>query len=349
MPALALAAGLATALAPAGAAAQKTDIIILRNGDRITGEIKQLSHGLLEYSTDDVGRLKVEWIKLQRIASRMYFEVEVATGLKYFGQLDSTAADGEVVVALDAAADTLRIGDVVAITPIGGQLRNRLKAYLDIGFTLAKAQWATTLTGSGEVRYRGPAFGGGIAFSSYLQGQENTETAVRHSIQADGGYYLGPRDVLGALALVERNDELDLRLRVTAGGGFGRTLSRTNTREVAAFAGLVVSRERSRLEDATGSADTTTTSLEGYFRGSWAAFRYDQPKLDFETDLEVFPSFSDGGRVRTNLNLRVKYELFPDFNLGLSFFDAFDSKPAGQESGKNDFVTSFTVGWSYRR
>ncbi len=348
LPLLALLAGLATALGPAGAAAQKTDVIVLRNGDRITGEIKQLSHGLLEYSTDDVGRLKVEWIKLQRITSRMYFEVEVATGRKYFGQLDSAAADGQVVVALDPAADTLRIGDVVAITPIGGRLANRLKAYLDIGFTLAKAQWATTLTGSGEVRYRGPEFGTGFSFSSYLQGQENTETSVRHSFQVDGGHFLGTRDVLGALVLAERNDELGLELRVTAGGGFGRTLSRTNAREVSVFAGLVVSRERSTL-DGGGSADTTATSLEGYLRGSWAAFRYDQPKLDFDTDLEVFPSFADGGRVRVNLNLRVKYELFPDFNLGLNFFDAYDSSPGGEGPGKNDFVTSFTVGWSYRR
>ncbi|HJS46688.1 MAG TPA: hypothetical protein VJ773_01740, partial [Gemmatimonadales bacterium] len=186
----ALATGLAVALAPARAAAQKTDVIVIRNGDRITGEIKQLSHGLLEYSTDDVGRLQVEWIKLLRITSRKYFEVEVASGRKYFGQLDSAAAEGQVVVRLEPAADTLRIAEVVAITPIGGRLRNRLKAYLDVGFTLAKAQWATTLTASGEVRYRGPSFGGRFNFASYLQGQEDVETSVRHSFQVDGGYYL---------------------------------------------------------------------------------------------------------------------------------------------------------------
>ena len=34
--------------------AQKTDIVALKNGERITGEVKELKFGKLEYSTDDV-------------------------------------------------------------------------------------------------------------------------------------------------------------------------------------------------------------------------------------------------------------------------------------------------------
>jgi hypothetical protein len=34
--------------------AEKTDIVILRNGDKITGEINKLDRSLLEYSTDDM-------------------------------------------------------------------------------------------------------------------------------------------------------------------------------------------------------------------------------------------------------------------------------------------------------
>ncbi|HSE28020.1 MAG TPA: DUF481 domain-containing protein [Gemmatimonadales bacterium] len=349
LPLLALLAGLATALGPAVAAAQKTDVVVLRNGDKLTGEIKGLSRGLLDYSTDDVGRLKVEWIKLLRITSRMYYEVEVRHGRKYFGRLDPPAEDGKLVVALEPLADTLAIAEVVAITPIGARFVSRLKAYLDIGFTLAKAQWATTLNGAGEVRYRGPTVGAGFSFSSYVQSQEDVETTARHSIQLDVGRYLGSRDVLAAILLVERNDELDLELRLTGGGAFGRTLVRTNATEVSAFAGAVVSQERTTLTDPAGPSDTTTTSVEGYLRFSWSAFRYDQPKLDLSTIIEAFPSFAEGGGLRLNLGVRLKYELFTDFNVGLSFQDAYDGNPAGDAPGRNDFVTAFTVGWSYRR
>ena len=41
--------------------AQKDDTIRLDNGDRITGEIKKIDHGILEFKTDDIGTLNIEW------------------------------------------------------------------------------------------------------------------------------------------------------------------------------------------------------------------------------------------------------------------------------------------------
>jgi len=38
--------------APA-AAGKRTDVVTLRNGDRITGEVKRLDRGQLEFKTDD--------------------------------------------------------------------------------------------------------------------------------------------------------------------------------------------------------------------------------------------------------------------------------------------------------
>jgi hypothetical protein len=50
------AALLLVALFEAGAHAEpRTDVVTLRNGDRITGEIMRLDRGRLEFKTDDVG------------------------------------------------------------------------------------------------------------------------------------------------------------------------------------------------------------------------------------------------------------------------------------------------------
>ena len=69
------------------AVAQKTDVVVLINGDRITGEIKSLSRGQLDYKTDDAGRLKIEWDKILRVTSNRYYEVEMSSGVRYFGTL----------------------------------------------------------------------------------------------------------------------------------------------------------------------------------------------------------------------------------------------------------------------
>ena len=52
---------LAGLLHAGGVFAQKTDIVILENGDRITGEIKRLEAGLLNFSTDTMGTVNIEW------------------------------------------------------------------------------------------------------------------------------------------------------------------------------------------------------------------------------------------------------------------------------------------------
>jgi hypothetical protein len=52
--------GLSGFLAPVSLAAQKTDVVVIANGDVITGEIKGLSRGKLDYNTDDAGRLSIK-------------------------------------------------------------------------------------------------------------------------------------------------------------------------------------------------------------------------------------------------------------------------------------------------
>ena len=56
-------------LAASAAHAEKTDVVVLGNGDRFTGEIKGMSRGQLDFKTDDAGRLSIEWIKIARITS----------------------------------------------------------------------------------------------------------------------------------------------------------------------------------------------------------------------------------------------------------------------------------------
>src|SRR5262245_34391723 len=94
---LALAAALVIVL-PRAASAGKTGLVHLRNGDRMTGEVKGLSRGKLDYSTDDVGGLSIEWEKVARVRSPHVVEVEVASGFRYYGPLDSTDTDAFVVV-----------------------------------------------------------------------------------------------------------------------------------------------------------------------------------------------------------------------------------------------------------
>ena len=342
---LVMAVVLAIAGAPRGASAVKTDLVILRNHDRITGEVKGLSRGKLDYSTDDAGRLSIEWEKVARVRSPNVYEVEVASGVRHFGSLDSTDTDAFMVVR-SARPDTLRITDVVSISPLSAGFVQRLTAYLDVGFTLAKANQATTFNVDGQVDYRGPAIGAAFTYSSYAQGQEGTPTTTRGTIRQSLSWFLPERWTAGGLLQADWNDELNLDHRYTLGGAGGRVLAQSNRMELVTFAGLVGTREQ--YTASSGAASASATNLEGLLGATWSAFQFDTPKLDFSTTLSLYPSISDAGRVRGQLDLRVKYELFPDFNVGAQLTDTFDSRPP-EGASNNDYVTALTIGWSYRR
>ena len=80
---------------------------------------------------------------------------------------------------------------------------------------------------------------------------------------------------------------------------------------------------------------------------SFRAFRYDRPKLDASIASSVYPSFTVGGRVRWQNDIRLSYELVKDFMLTLTVFDAFDSKPQAVGAPKNDFGTTFAATWTF--
>lgn len=334
---------------PAVGHAAKTDVVTLRNGDRITGEVKGLSRGKLDYSTDDAGRLSIEWVKVMHIKSAHFFELEVASGAKYFGRLSDAGEDGTVVVE-DSQADSLTIPSVVRIAALDAGFLQRVRAYLDVGFTFAKANQATTFNLAGDVSYRGDKIGSKVSLDSYAQGQEASPTTTRNTAGLQVTRYLPNRWSAATLFGAEQNDELDLALRWTVVGAAGRVLSQSNSSELGVGGGLAVTTEEFTPTDAaSGAGDVTSTSLELAMFGLWDAFRFDSPKLDFSTSLSLFPSLSTLGRIRGEITTRLKYELLADFNVGITATDTFDSKPPEAGAPQNDFITSFTIGWSYRR
>lgn len=330
--------------------AQKTDIVVMVNGDAITGEIKGLERGKLDYNTDDIGRLSIKWTKVRRITSRHYFEVEVSSGRKYFGQLLASDSDGRVVVGLDGQGDTVAVGQVVRMFPIEADFLSRVRAYLDAGLSLAKANRNLTLNVNAQANYRGPKWGTGLTYTGYLQRQQDTSATTSNTLTLSGTRYLTHRWDVAVLLQAEQNDELNLVSRYTGGALGARRIVQTNRHEVRAAIGAVVTSEHFASSDTTVlSADTTKANLEGLVAFDWAWFRFDTPKLDVGTSATAYPSISQLGRIRGDAKVRVKYEIFKDFHVGLNFSLTFDSKPPDASAAKTDYQSSVTIGWSYRR
>jgi hypothetical protein len=325
-------------------AREKSDLVVMVNGDHIHGEIKGMSRGKLDFNTEDVGRISVEWLKVVRISSTHTYEVTLTDFRKFYGSFVEPPPGVEGIVDLGGGT-TATVADVVAITPLDDGLWTRLSAFLDLGFTLAKSNWAMTLGGSGEVAYRGEDYGASFGFDSYVQSSvqndESTLAVARNTLVLRGRRFYTPWEV-GALLQFDQNDELQLKSRFSLGGGGGYQFIATNAMNLVVSAGLIGTRELY----VDGSP---TYNLDAFASATWEVFRYDTPKLDLAITGSIYPGLTDWGRVRGNSNVRVKYEVFSDFNVGISFSGTFDTRPPDPSAPKNDFLVSFTIGWKYRR
>jgi hypothetical protein len=105
-------------VAPPLEARPKTDIVHLKNGDRLTGEIKGLARGKLTLLTDAVGTVAVEWSEIDRVKSEFLFEVETEAGGRFFGLIQPSSDQGKMDVEELAGTTTLEQARVVEITPI---------------------------------------------------------------------------------------------------------------------------------------------------------------------------------------------------------------------------------------
>jgi hypothetical protein len=105
-------------------------------------------------------------------------------------------------------------------------------------------------------------------------------------------------------------------------------------------AGLAATRE-SPLEGETSS------SLEGLFTTQWQVYTYEFPKTNLQFSFMLYPSFTEWGRVRGDVNLSLKRELWHDFTVGLTVYDSFDNRPVTEGAAKNDWGATLSVGWTF--
>jgi hypothetical protein len=321
---------------PPPAAAQKTDSVWIRNGDRITGEVKSLARALLKYSTDDLGTIYIEWDNVARISSRQTFEVQVTSGQKFYGSLGQ-APNGRMIVGVD----TLRLAEVVVMAPIRQTFVARLDGYLDLGFSFQKANRTLQLTSGFKVVYRSTRVESAIEASTFREDREDAAETARLTSDFTQRFLLGDRWSLGLGAGYERNEELDLagRFAVLAFGAW--TFRRSNHDNFWMTGGPVVTREE------YFSADSTSHGIEALIGAMYRAFRYDRPKLDAAITSQLYPSVTIPGRVRWQNDLRVSYELVADFMVTMTLFDSFDNKPQATGASKNDFGTTLAISWTF--
>jgi hypothetical protein len=134
-----LAPCLAGLLASTAYGAAKTDVVVLKNGDRLTGDVEQLERGRLQLKTDDLGTVEIEWDKVASVAAIAPFDVDDMRGNRFLGSLVPGPQGGQLLVVWKGRTETVELLDVVRMRRLDTSFWRRLDGSLDVGASYTSA------------------------------------------------------------------------------------------------------------------------------------------------------------------------------------------------------------------
>ncbi len=326
---------------PALAAAQpKTDVVTLGNGDRITGEVKRLDRGRLEFSTDDAGTLYLEWDKLVSVvATARQVEVVTNDGRRFLGSLGSAPPRSIAVVSADATT-TLVMPEVTIIRPIGTSFWRKLDGSVDAGFSYSQSSGVAQLNVNSDTVYQKVASRFRLAASLTITEQDDEERDDRGSVEMSYLRYPWREWFIIGAGRFENNESLGLELRSQIGVATGPRLINSNRGQLAIGAGIV-------FNDELGVDVERVQNVEAIVLLQSSYFTYDRPKTNLDLNLQYYPSLSNAGRHRLELDAGVKRELLKDLFVALNIYNSYDNRPPNPAADRNDIGVVVSIGWTY--
>lgn len=143
------------------------------------------------------------------------------------------------------------------------------------------------------------------------------------------------------IAEFQHNSEQELALRTTLGGALGHNFRMTNNSLIAAYGGIDWNQESYYDQAATTQGGNSAEAIVG---SQLNFFKF--KTTNFFVDARVFPSLTDPGRVRFDLNTSVKLKIAKDLYWNLSYYLTVDSRPP-QDLPQTDYGSTSSLGWTF--
>ena len=306
--------------------AQKEDIIILKNGDRITGEIKRLEVGRLMLKTDDIETISIKWDKVESVQTKNFYEVELQDGRVYYGSIWPAKIEDALIIKGVSAENQLFMSYIVKIIRIKESFWEILSGYVKLGASFTKASGIGQFSFGFNGNYRTKIFNAVLTANSVITTTNKEQTSRKQDIFLSYRRFLEKKWFWGAIIGAEENTELGIKLRTSVGGGIGAYFIQSNINWLNGLAGLTLNRE--------WFIDSTEAryNIEGLITGEYLLFIYDHPKMSLQSSLNIYPGITDFGRIRSNLDVSLDWEIFLDFYWELAFYFNYDNKPTSNAS-----------------
>jgi hypothetical protein len=340
---------IALLFAPPLFARDKTDVIVMNNGDRLTGEIKGLDAGVLYISLDYmVDTSAIQWARVNHIESTQMFLVKSEDGSVYSGTLMSAngAAGRPIhIEVLKAPKESVVIekSKVVHMTPTSNEFWRRFNGSFSSGIIYSKGNQSTQYQVNSLIEYPRERWGTRAGVSSTLSSNTGSTVSTRNSLSL-GGFRLSPWSnnwFYAGVGNFLQSSTQDIRLQSNIGMGLGRYLKNTNRATIWVLGGLAWQNTKYSQSVQSQTPQNVAAAMTS---AHMQLFRFKKTNLNI--DAFAFPALSQPGRVYFNTDVAYYVKLFGSIDWNISFYGNWDNQPPSHFSG-SDYGTSSGITYSF--
>lgn len=318
---------------------QETDVLLLRNGDKLTGELKGLQRGQVTYKTDAMSTIYVKWPRVVTVTTDKQFEINLEDGRRYFGSLKSSDTPHRVIIR--GSRDTLEVPtqSIVELTRLGNEFWRRLSGSLSLGFDFTQQNSKVDLTADATIAYVRELHRVELTLDASFSSQDSVSDISRASLGLWWSKEFRNVWFWSVAAGTQQNSQLSLDLAVSIGTGPGRIFISSNKVLLTSWIGPVFRKEKYTGEDSRLAIPLSLVTDFEWF--TWAGL-----STDLSSRLTIAPVLNDAGRWQINFTANLKRELFNDLYLTIGVTESFDSSPP-VDANKNDFSLNTSLGWTF--
>jgi hypothetical protein len=329
-------------------AREKTDIIVMKNGDRLTCEIRGLSSGVLSvklnYVQDTIG---VQWSQVARLESNQLFLVQTEGGTVYTGRLATAEKQDErpvmiQVVSIPEKAVEIAQPQIIRLDQTAGSFWRRFSGTINTGVLYTKGNESAQYNLAFQTEYRKERWSTQAAFNSSFASSSGASASTRNQMDVstmkllrwNNWFYSGTGSFL-------QSSVQGIDLQTTLGGSIGRYVKNSNRASFYVLGGFAWQNAQYKnytIDQKAQNAASGLVATELKF------FKF--KKTDLDVSAAIFPDISEPGRVRVNTNASYYVKLFSDLSWNLSFYGNWDNEPPPTFSG-SDYGSSSGLSWAF--
>lgn len=308
------------------------DVVVLKNGDRITGTIFRMENEQLEIDTDYAGRISIGWGEVQSLRSDRPLKLTFFASSPIPEGLGNRDGDRVIVTALDAGGQ-IPLKDVKAVNV--SDLYHR--GNINLGGNVASGNSNTqALNAAASYSLRREWHRLQID-GKFNRGEGNGQLTAQNGAISTKYDYLFTRQVfVSGQQLLENDRFQNLGLRSTTSVTLGYDIydHHSSTLSLGAGPSLV-------YEDFTTSPATVTPSVTWFVRW-YQEFRGGDVTLFHHH--QGFQDFEHGEAFRLNADQGIRVKVYGDVALNFEYDVRFNTKP---DAGRKTVDTTAIFGLSY--